>query len=144
MSSLFLRVQLEEAAVMKRELIKKGLVVADDGQQFGWGEEQGHLGHTEIFCRYNPYDAESTKAVQEWRQKVGQRAIDGHFAVPRFPIERVGPHVSNYHILFGKLKHAFDPNGVGENTGYTYAGADSAGEHTLIYKKQPEEASPKQ
>jgi hypothetical protein len=96
MNSLFLRVQLEEAAVMKRELIKKGLVVADDGQQFGWGEEQCHLGHSEIFCRYNPYDAESDKAVQEWRQKVGQRAIDGHFAVPnRFPIERVGPHVSN-------------------------------------------------
>jgi hypothetical protein len=57
---------LEEAAVLKRELIKKGLVIADDGQQFGWGEEQGHLGHTEIFCRYNPYDEKSSKAVEEW------------------------------------------------------------------------------
>jgi hypothetical protein len=50
MRSLFLGAQLEEAAVMKRELIKKGLVIAIDGQQFGWGEEQGHLGQTEIFC----------------------------------------------------------------------------------------------
>jgi hypothetical protein len=145
MSSLFLRVQLEEAAVLKRELIKKGLVIADDGQQFGRGEEQGHLGHTEIFCRYKPYDAESSKAVQEWLEKVGQRAIEGHFSVQsHFPVETVGPHVSNYHIWFGKPKHAFDPNGIGELTGYSYVGADTSGAHTAIYPKQTEEASPKQ
>jgi hypothetical protein len=30
--------------------MKKGPVMADDGQQLEWGEEEGHLGHTEIFC----------------------------------------------------------------------------------------------
>jgi len=59
---------------------------------------------------------------------VGQRAIENHFAVPSLsPVESVGPHVSNYHIGDGKLKQAFDPNGIGENTGYSYVGADTAG-----------------
>ncbi len=138
---------LEEAAVLKRELIKKGLVIADDGQQFGWGEEGGHLGHTEIFCRYNPYDEQSSKAVQEWLTKVGQRALDGCFAVPAMgvlPIDVIGKRVSNYHVWFGRLKEAFDPNGVGENTGFSYVGADISGVHTSIYQKKPEKASPKQ
>jgi len=137
---------LEEAAVWKRDLIKKGLVIADDGQQFGWGEEQGHLGHTEIFCRYNPYDEKSSEAVQKWMAKVGKRALDGCFAVPSMgvlPVDVVGKRVSNYHVWFGKLKKAFDPNGVGENTGFSYVGADSSGAHTSIYEKKPEKASPK-
>ncbi len=137
---------LEEAAVWKRDLIKKGLVIADDGQQFGWGEEQGHLGHTEIFCRYNPYDEKSSEAVQKWMAKVGKRALDGCFAVPSMgvlPVDVVGKRVSNYHVWFGKLKQAFDPNGVGENTGFSYVGADSSGAHTSIYQKEPEKASPK-
>ncbi len=136
---------LEEAAVLKRELIEKGLVIADDGQQFGWGEEGGHLGHTEIFCRYNPYDEKSSKAVQDWLAKVGKRALDGCFAVPSMgilPIDVIGKRASNYHIWFGKLKKAFDPNEVGENTGFSYVGADTSGVHTSIYQK-PEKASPK-
>jgi glycolate oxidase len=136
---------LEEAAVLKRELIKKGLVIADDGQQFGWGEEGGHLGHTEIFCRYNPYDEKSSKAVQDWLAKVGKRALDGCFSVPSMgilPIDVIGKRVSNYHIWFGKLKKAFDPNGVGEQTGFSYVGADTSGVHTAIYQK-PEKAPPK-
>jgi hypothetical protein len=52
--------------------------------------------------------------------------------------------VSNYHLRFGKIKKAFDPNGIGENTGFTYAGKDTAGAHTLIYDRQSEEASLKQ
>jgi glycolate oxidase len=137
---------LEEAAVWKRELIAKGLVIADDGQQFGWGEEQGHLGHTEIFCRYNPYDEKSSAAVQKWMERVGKRALDGCFAVPSMgvlPIDVVGKKVSNYHIWFGKLKQAFDPNGVGENTGFSYVGADAAGVHTSIYQKEPEKTAKK-
>jgi glycolate oxidase len=137
---------LEKAAEAKRDLIKKGLVVADDGQQFGWGEEMGHLGHTEIFCRYNPYDAKSAKAVQEWLTEVNRRALDGHFALPykNLPIEEFAPHVSNYHIWFSKLKKAFDPNGIGGLTGFSYAGSDSAATHTAIYKKRSEEGPAKQ
>ncbi len=129
---------LEQAAVWKRELIKKGLVVADDGQQFGWGEEQGHLGHTEIFCRYNPYDAEAFKAVHDWMDKIGRAAIKGHYAVPvntAIPIEEIGAHVCNYHVWLGRLKKAFDPNLIGARTGFSYVGADTSGAHTSLYKK---------
>jgi hypothetical protein len=76
--------------------------------------------------------------------RVGQRALDGCFAVPSMgvlPIDVVGKRVSNYHIWFGKLKKAFDPNGVGEQTGFSYVGADAAGVHTSIYQKKPEKAS---
>jgi hypothetical protein len=41
MSSLFLRVLLDEAAVFKRKLIKKGVVIADDGWQ---QEREGNRG----------------------------------------------------------------------------------------------------
>lgn len=116
-----------------------GSAEADDGQQFGWGEEQGLLGHTEIFCRYNPYEEKSSKAVQEWLEKIGQRPIESLFAVPSFfPVEKTGPHVSNYPIWYGKLKQAFDPDGIGEHTGFSYVGADTGGVHTTIYKNQPE------
>jgi len=129
---------LEEAAVWKRDLIKKGLIIADDGQQFGWGEEMGHLGHTEIFCRFNPYDEKSSKAVEEWLERVSRRGVDGHFALPLppiLPIDVLGPKTSNYHIWFGELKKAFDPNRVGEQTGYTYVAVDNAGVHSTIYRK---------
>jgi len=129
---------LEEAAQMKRELIRKGLIVADEGYQFGWAEENAHLGHTEIFCRYNPYDEVSSKAVQDWIRTVAQRALDGFFAVPRpgvLPVEVVGPRVSNYHVWFGRIKEAFDPNHVGGLTGFSYVGVDSAADHTSIYPK---------
>jgi len=129
---------LEEAAEMKRELIRKELIVPDDGQQFGWGDEMGHLGHSEIFCRYNPYNPESVKAVKEWMSKVAHRGIDGHFALPlppTLPVDVVGPTICNYHLWYGKLKQAFDPNGVGELTGFSYVGTDKAGAHSLIYKK---------
>ncbi len=131
---------LEQGAVWKRELMKKGLIIADDGQQFGWGEEQGHLGHTEIFCRYNPYDKASYNAVHDWIDKIGRMAIKKHYAVPvgtTMSIEEIGSQVCNYHVWLGKVKQAFDPNLVGAQTGFSYVGADTAGAHTDIYNKPP-------
>jgi glycolate oxidase len=131
---------LEMAAERKRDLIKRGLIVADDGQQFGWGEEMGHLGHSEIFCRF-PTDPVAEKAVQEWGQQTCREGVNGFFAVPfaspmcALPIEEVGPRASNYNILFGKLKEAFDPNKVGKLTGFSFGGSDDAQRHTTIYRK---------
>jgi hypothetical protein len=131
---------LEEAAERKRDLIKKGMIVADDGQQFGWGEEGGHLGHSEIFCRF-PTNPTAEKAVQEWGQETCRKGVEGFYAVPfaspmcALPIEDVGPHASNYHLLFGKLKEAFDPAKVGRLTGFSFGGSDDAQRHTTIYRK---------
>ena len=132
---------LEEAAVRKRELMKKGLIVADDGQQFGWAEEQGQLGHSEIFCRHT-MEPKSMNAVIEWGKKTCWNAFDNCYAVPlsspsmTLPIDQVGPLASNYHLWFGKLKRAFDPQGIGELTGFSFAGSDSAARHTSIYNKK--------
>jgi glycolate oxidase len=131
---------LEEAAVRKRELMKRGLIIADDGQQFGWGEEQGHLGHSEIFCRFAP-SPESEKAVQEWGRKTNQIGVENFYAVPfsspmcALPIGEVGPLASNYHIWYGKLKEAFDPKGIGGLTGFSFGGSDDSKRHTSRYDK---------
>lgn len=135
---------LEEAAEMKRELIRKGLVIKDEGYQFGWAEENSHLGHTEIFCRYNPYDENSSKAVNEWLLKVANRALEGSFAFPRPGIlspSKVGPYFCNYHIWFDKIKRAFDSNQVGGLTGFSYIGVDCASDHAPSYKKEETDIS---
>jgi hypothetical protein len=51
------------------------------------------------------------------------------------PIEEIGASASNYHVWLGRLKKAFDPNMVGARTGFSYRGADTAEEHTNIYRK---------
>jgi glycolate oxidase len=129
---------LEEAAVRKRELIKQGLIVTDDGQQFGWGEEMGQLGHSEIFCRHTT-EPKSWNAVIEWGKITNRIAVDNNICIPlssptmALPIDTVGPLASNYHIWYGKLKQAFDPNSVGELTGFSLSGSDSSARHTSIY-----------
>ena len=103
-------------------LIKKGLMVDDGGRQFGWPDEQRHLGHSEIFGLVDADNPESVKAGLAWRQRMIQRALDGCITVPQMgvPIEKLGPLASNYHIWEGKVKQAFDPNGVAEFTGFSW------------------------
>ena len=47
------------AGKAKEPLIEKGLIVDDGGAFFGWGVEQGHLGKTEIFCKFDPQNLEA-------------------------------------------------------------------------------------
>jgi len=101
------------AGKAKEPLISKGLIVDDGGMAFGWGVEQGHLGKTEIFCRYDRLNPEAVKAVQEWQKEQTKRAFDGRFfASTMGPIGEIGPALSNYHIWLRKLQEALDPNGV--------------------------------
>ena len=64
------------AGQAKLPLIEKGLITDDGGGFFGWGVEQGHLGKTEIFCKYSPLDAEAREAVGIWAKEQAARAID--------------------------------------------------------------------
>jgi len=108
------------AGKAKEPLIAKGLIVDDGAVFFGWGVEQGHLGKTEIFCRYDPLNPEAKKAVEEWQKEQNTRAFDGCFFAPvmgMLPIETVGPRVSNYHLWLRKLQKALDPNGVAPEAG---------------------------
>jgi hypothetical protein len=107
------------AGEAKKPLIKKGLIVDDGGGFFGWGVEQGHLGKTEIFCRFDPTNAEAKEAVEKWQQEQSDRAFKGHYFAMLLggQIDEIGKSVSNFHLWWGKTVNALDPNGVSTETG---------------------------
>jgi glycolate oxidase len=107
------------AGKAKEPLIEKGLIVDDGAAFFGWGVEHGHLGKTEIFCRYDPLNPEAKQAVEEWHREQIARAFNEHyFAVTMGSSpEEIGPALSNYHIWWKKFKEAIDPNDVSPEVG---------------------------
>ena len=101
------------AGKAKEPLIEKGLIVDDGGAFFGWGVEQGHLGKTEIFCKFDPQNLEAKAAVEKWNQEQSARAFkERYFASLMGPTEEIGPGLSNYHLWWNKIQQAIDPNGV--------------------------------
>ena len=100
----------------KEPLIDKGLIVDDGGAFFGWGVEQGHLGKTEIFCKFDPQNLEAAAAVEEWQKGQSTRAFNERYFAMGSPNE-IGPGVSNYHLWWNKLKKALDPNDVAPEAG---------------------------
>ncbi len=105
------------AGKAKLPLIDQGFIADDGGGFFGWGVEQGHLGKTEIFCKFSPLNPEAQKAVDKWTEEQGARALDEkYFALTMSPAElidsRVGPALSNYHLWWDKVLAALDPNTV--------------------------------
>jgi len=106
------------AGKAKEPLIKKGLIVDDGGAFFGWGVEQGHLGKTEIFCKYDPSNAEAKKAVEQWQKEQTMRAFKEHyFASTMGNLEEVGPALCNFHLWWRKITKSLDPNGVSPEGG---------------------------
>ncbi len=104
------------AGKAKEPLIEKGLIMDDGGAFFGWGVEQGHLGKTEIFCKYDPLNPEAKKAVEGWQKEQSTRAFnERYFAMG--PINEIGPSISNYHLWWRELIKALDPNGVSPEGG---------------------------
>jgi glycolate oxidase len=101
------------AGKAKEPLIEKGLIVDDGGAFFGWGVEQGHLGKTEIFCKFDPLNPEAKAAVETWQKEQNSRAFkERYFASTMGPQDEIGPALSNYHLWWQKLVKAIDPNGV--------------------------------
>jgi glycolate oxidase len=100
------------AGKAKEPLIKKGYIVDDGGAFFGWGVEQGHLGKTEIFCKFDPKNPEAKKAVEGWQKEQTTRAFKERYFASMGPPDEIGPSVSNYHLWWRKLTKALDPNGV--------------------------------
>ena len=106
------------AGKAKEPLIKKGLIVDDGGAFFGWGVEQGHLGKTEIFCKFDPQNAEAKKAVEDWQKEQSHRAFtERYFASTMGPQDEIGPALMNYNLWWNKIVHALDPNGVSPEGG---------------------------
>jgi glycolate oxidase len=106
------------AGKAKEPLIKKGLIVDDGGAFFGWGVEQGHVGKTEIFCKFDPANTEAKAAVEKWQQEQSDRAFkERYFAMLMGPIDKVGPGLSNFHLWWHKIQKSLDPNGVSPEAG---------------------------
>jgi glycolate oxidase len=101
------------AGKAKEPLIEKGLIVDDGGAFFGWGVEQGHLGKTEIFCKFDPQNPEAKQAVENWQKEQTARAFkESYFASTMGPQDEIGPALCNYHLWWKKITSALDPNGV--------------------------------
>jgi hypothetical protein len=101
------------AGKAKEPLIEKGLIVDDGGAFFGWGVEQGHLGKTEIFCKFDPQNLEAKTAVETWNKEQSARAFkERYFAALMGPTEEIGPGLCNYHLWWDKITKSLDPNGV--------------------------------
>jgi glycolate oxidase len=106
------------AGKAKEPLIEKGLIVDDGGAFFGWGVEQGHLGKTEIFCKFDPLNPKAKEAVEKWQKEQTKRAFDErYFAMTMGPKDEIGPALSNYHLWWSKVVRALDPNGVSPEAG---------------------------
>ena len=106
------------AGKAKEPLIEKGLIVDDGGAFFGWGVEQGHLGKTEIFCKFDPLNPKAKEAVEKWQKEQTKRAFDErYFAMTMGPKDEIGPALSNYHLWWSKVVKALDPNGVSPEAG---------------------------
>ncbi|MBN1190301.1 MAG: FAD-binding oxidoreductase [Dehalococcoidales bacterium] len=110
------------AGEAKKPLIEKGYIVDDGGAFFGWGVEQGHLGKTEIFCKYDPTNAEAKEAVLTWQKEQMDRAFrENYFAVTMGAsldtTDEIGTALSNYHLWWKKIKEAIDPNEVAAKVG---------------------------
>ena len=106
------------AGKAKEPLIEKGLIVDDGGAFFGWGVEQGHLGKTEIFCKYDPLNEKAAEAVEGWAEQEGKRAFDeSYFAMTMGADDEVGPSLCNYHLWWHKITKALDPNDVSPEAG---------------------------
>ncbi|MBN2240758.1 MAG: FAD-binding oxidoreductase [Dehalococcoidales bacterium] len=106
------------AGEAKKPLIEKGYIVDDGGAFFGWGVEQGHLGKTEIFCKYDPQREEAKNAVLEWQKQQNDRAFrESYFASTMGDQTEIGPALSNYHLWWQRTIKAIDPNGVSPEGG---------------------------
>ena len=106
------------AGKAKEPLIKKGYIVDDGGAFFGWGVEQGHLGKTEIFCKFDPSNPVAKKAVEDWQKEQTARAFkERYFASTMGPQNEIGPALMNYHLMWQKVIKAIDPNGVSPEGG---------------------------
>jgi glycolate oxidase len=103
------------AGEAKARLLQEGKIIDDGGSFFGWGVEHGHLGKTEIFCKFDPTNLESKKAVQTWLLEQGERAYTEHYFANLWlegQADKVGPGLSNYHLWWNKFKTVIDPNNV--------------------------------
>jgi glycolate oxidase len=107
------------AGEAKLPLIKAGHIVDDGGAFFGWGVEQGHVGKTEIFCKFDPANEKAKAAVEQWSKTQGRRAFDeSYFALMMGEVsDDIKAKMCHYDKWWIALTRAFDPNDVAPQGG---------------------------
>jgi len=117
-------VQSDWIAEAKKEYIRRGLILDDDGD-LGCGGlfENGHLGYLEGIGLYDTKDPASVMAAGELVEKGVTAAITRAFGVPiaGFGQEmnsRFGPVCHDYHQWLGKIKAALDPHDAADSYFY--------------------------
>ena len=106
------------AGEAKLPLIEAGYIVDDGGAFFGWGVEQGHVGKTEIFCKFDPANEKAAEAVMNWSKEQSRRAFDeSYFALLMGDVSDISPKMSNYDKWWKQIVAAFDPNNVAPQGG---------------------------
>ncbi len=107
------------AGVAKGPLIKAGHIVDDGGAAFGWGVEQGHLGKTEIFCKFDPQNPVAKEAVTKWHDEQSTRAFKENYFALHTPgvSDEIGRSLSNYHVWWNAIQKELDPNRVSPEGG---------------------------
>ncbi len=107
------------AGQAKLPLIEKGLIVDDGGAFFGWGVEQGHVGKTEIFCKFDPQNETAKKAVEQWHKEQGDRAFSERYFASLMGDKNpdISKGMCNYDVWWHKIQKAFDPHGVSPEPG---------------------------
>ena len=107
------------AGQAKLPLIEKGLIVDDGGAFFGWGVEQGHVGKTEIFCKFDPQNETAKKAVEQWHKEQGDRAFRERYFASLMGEKNpdISKGMCNYDVWWQKIQEALDPLGVSPEPG---------------------------
>jgi hypothetical protein len=81
--------------------------------------EHGHVGKTEIFCKFDPQNPAAQAGVDEWYNSQSERAYkERYFALlaPGQP-EEIGQSLSNYHLWWRAIQKELDPNRVSPEGG---------------------------
>jgi glycolate oxidase len=110
------------ASEAKKEFIKQGKVIDDGGAFFGWGAEQGHLGKTEMFCRYNPLDPLAYEAVGQFVHEQSDRAYRENFFGNTYleddNLPKLQPKMMEFFSLWREFREVVDPNSVTPEWGF--------------------------
>ena len=124
--------RLNELGFELKDRFAKAGKILDDGDPT-WVvpyEDDIGAGHIEVVYRYDPHDPDSVKAAAELasastklvaESKLGINLIEGGLSYCDEVHNIAGPKSLNYHMWMKKIKKAFDPNLVGESSGYPAA-----------------------
>jgi len=117
---------IETLAKIKKDLIEKGLMLADTTHPFVQSIENDHLGHGELLFRLSPKSPEALRVPGELTRDANLIAVKDHFGVPHGAWgdevhDMYGPHTCNYNLWLRKIKKTFDPNAASEASTYISA-----------------------